>query len=118
MEWCIRKNMDSSGKHGVKEGSEMTLEQKLIDGVITDDPKKFREVCGRVEDEIDGKAIKVRKGAVGSVKTWSGLAMQLLVFEIFSRIFFLLARWKGRLDYPHEIKKSKSSKAVAGAYRS
>lgn len=108
MEWCIRKNMPS-GRSGEK-GVGSSVAEKLIDGVITDDPKKFREVCERVEAEVDGKAAKVRKGAVGNVKTWSGLAMQLLVFEIFSRVFFALARWKGRLDYPSEVKRSASSK--------
>ena len=99
MEWCIRKNIASSNPNVDK-----TVAEKLIDGVITDDPKKFLEVCERVEDEMDGKVVKLKRGPVGNVKKWSGLAMQMLVFEIFSRLFFVLARWKGRFDYPSEIK--------------
>jgi len=98
MEWCIRKNMASGGVDG------STLADKLIDGVITDDPKKFLDVCDRVEDEADGRVPKASKGPVETVKTWGWLAMQMLVFEVFSRLFFALARRKGRFDYPSEIK--------------
>lgn len=81
-----------------------SVADRLIDGVITDDPRKFREVCQRMEDEADGEAVRPSKGPVGSVKKWYWLAVQMLIFEVFSRVFFALARWKGRFDYPSEIK--------------
>lgn len=92
MEWCIRRNMpDPAG--------EQTQGAKLIDGVITDDPKLFLEVCERWEDEQEGRRVKEQSGVVGGLKGGLRVVMQLLFFHIFAPLFFLHRRFvAGKLD--------------------
>ena len=54
MEWCVRKNLLLDRRGGGGEGTDGSGDDRagvLIDGVVTDDPALFLEVCERIEDE-------------------------------------------------------------------
>lgn len=88
MEWCIKKNTpDGRG------------EKPMLDGVITDDPKMFLEVCRRWEDELDGIVAPRKKGLVKTVKKGTLLWVKVGLLHVFATIFYILWRhvWS-RLD--------------------
>lgn len=123
MEWCIRKNLDA-GKQQSSESSTETKEdedaesedatasvigQRLIDGVITDDPKLYLEVCERLEEELDGREGTRSKhlddDASSSssrqrmMKSGRDYWMRYVTFPVFAPLFFWLLKWQGRFDY-------------------
>lgn len=71
----------------------------LIDGVITDDPRLYLEVCERYEDELDGKRERKRRGVVKRVEDgvramYMVVTIQLLVFT-----YHFIRRAQGKFDY-------------------
>ncbi|RFU74063.1 glycerophosphoryl diester phosphodiesterase [Trichoderma arundinaceum] len=121
MEWCIRKNIPSSsslalppsssatssssslsdGKH--QDNDDTTPSTVLIDGVITDDPKLFLQVCSRIEDDLDGKTAAVARrqnlGVVlSSLRTSLGTTCGILFINVFATSFFWYRRLQGRMD--------------------
>ncbi|KAL6866126.1 hypothetical protein ACO1O0_002228 [Amphichorda felina] len=102
MEWCIRKN--AAAKRGPEATTTIATTTKLIDGVITDDPRLFLEVCKRWEDEQDGVAVSRparREGVGGRVRS----LVRLLAFPVVVRFLFLLGRWRGKFDYFTNVKR-------------
>lgn len=101
MEWCIRKNTcrsfvtDRSKNESLGETSSGG---KVIDGVITDDPGLFRQVCERWEDEQDGKVESAKIGAFSQAKR--ALSDALLAIGVQLVVILLLARffYNGRLN--------------------
>lgn len=100
MEWCIRRN--AAGAHS---GVEKDAKTSLIDGVITDDPKLFREVCERWEDEQSGLRPARWRLFGGGVRNSLGVLWDLWIFTFFSRYFFFQGRRMGRFDYFKDVKK-------------
>ena len=100
MEWCLRKN--AAGGKGASTTTTTLVESRLIDGVITDNPKLFLEVCKRWEDEQDEQD---RLGASRPGRRRGGVGasprdmLYLLAFPVFVRLIFLLGRWRGKFDY-------------------
>ncbi|KAH7148797.1 PLC-like phosphodiesterase [Dactylonectria macrodidyma] len=111
MEWCIRKNLlrprkdrpktleDEGEDEGEDESESDAIAPALIDGVITDDPKLYLDVCERFEDELDGKRVRPPRGLIGWVKdgltaTWTSVRFQVLVMG-----FYLVRRAQGRFDF-------------------
>ncbi|KAH7149557.1 PLC-like phosphodiesterase [Dactylonectria estremocensis] len=103
MEWCIRKNLRRPRKDQPQKlegkGESEVIAPALIDGVITDDPELYLEVCQRFEDELDGRRVRPQRGLVGWVKdglaaTWQSVTFQVLVMGI-----YLVRRAQGRFDF-------------------
>ncbi|KAH7326186.1 PLC-like phosphodiesterase [Stachybotrys elegans] len=70
MRWCLDRNLQRR-----QAGVAATGGARVLDGVITDDPKLFREVCERWEDEQDGKAAPPPKAGLASrVRSSMGFA--------------------------------------------
>lgn len=80
MRWCIERNASGA---------------KIMDGVVTDDPKLYLEVCRRYEDEVDGLAVKPR----GSVREAFELAVGILMRHVVAKLFFWYRKHiEGKLD--------------------
>ncbi|KAL7799089.1 PLC-like phosphodiesterase [Trichoderma ceciliae] len=119
MEWCVRKNFSgalallpsstssseassaSSPSDNAKR-SDVAAPTVLIDGVITDNPKLFLQVCSRVEDEMDGKtAIAPRQNfrvVLSTLRTHLGTTCGILLVNVFATSFFWYRRIQGRMD--------------------
>lgn len=98
MEWCLRRNADAATSEQQQQQQQGV---KLIDGVITDDPKLFLEVCARWEDEQDGKVVRraSSSGVVGGLRGGLRVVMQLLVFHVIAPLFYFHRRFiAGKLD--------------------
>ncbi|KAL7801395.1 PLC-like phosphodiesterase [Trichoderma afarasin] len=119
MEWCIRKNIPSTpsllSTSASSSASSLSADPKLdpttpntvlIDGVITDDPRLFLQVCSRVEDELDGKtntssAVTRRPNlsvVLGSLTSGLGTTCGILFINVFATSFFWYRRLQGRVD--------------------
>lgn len=121
MEWCIKKNIPPF-LHGSTAGSKASLPPSssssfsskpesatepmnrgedrthvLIDGVITDNPKLFLDVCERVEDELDGSALSLTRprpaGAFDGVKVTVGTVLELLLLQMVGAGVYLIRRF-------------------------
>lgn len=91
MEWCLRNNA-SAGAPG----------RRCIDGVITDDPRLFLEVCRRWEgggEDGDPGAHRSQDGW----GQWARTGLDLMVVRIFRFGLFWARRFSGRFDYLDEV---------------
>lgn len=105
MEWCIKKNMPPKGKGGGAQTQ--TQGARLLDGVMTDDPKLFLEICERWEDELDGKVAPKKRGLVRRVRDAGTTLREFLVFRAATIFFYVMFRFvfkKKRLDLPKETR--------------
>jgi phosphatidylglycerol phospholipase C len=133
MEWCLNRNAQgpveaASGNSSEKsskvpssanDGEEpllsssasasVTSRLRLIDGVITDDPKLFLEVCARWEDEQDGTVRpKPELGPLSVLRTRLADAFDVVYFQAMAGLFYMLMRfYYKRLD---QLPKAKSIK--------
>ncbi|KAL6834801.1 PLC-like phosphodiesterase [Trichoderma camerunense] len=119
MEWCIRRNIPNTpslpSASSSSSASSLSADPKLdpttpntvlIDGVITDDPRLFLQVCSRVEDELDGKtkpsaAVTRRPNlsvVLGSLTSGLGTTCGILFINVFATSFFWYRRLQGRVD--------------------
>jgi phosphatidylglycerol phospholipase C len=101
MEWCIRKNYRkatrSAAAHSIV----------VIDGVITDDPKLFGEVCARWEDEVDGKAAPKKLSPLSRFRSALATIRDFFMVQTFGTFFhfqmlYINRRWdflKNREQY-------------------
>lgn len=93
MRWCIRKNIASrvktgAGRHALTDTHGRGA-VKLIDGVITDDPKLYAQVCARWEDEHEAT-------------TWRSLVENFtwrIMAPLASPFYFLMLYVQGRVDF-------------------
>ena len=108
MRWCIRKNVPEC--HGrcrrlqqledkSQSGAETKKDHRLIDGVITDDPKLFRDVCERFEDELDGKVAAAPVGLLAASKRRLLETGDMLLAQLLGNLIFVHVMYKGRLDF-------------------
>ncbi|KAM0255148.1 hypothetical protein ACHAQJ_006071 [Trichoderma viride] len=126
MEWCIRKNIpmsppllsssspsSSSSTTAASSTTASLSDDKLlqdsiaastvfIDGVITDNPKLFLQVCNRVEDDLEGKTTVARRQDFGLVlsalKSRFSTTCGILFINVFARSFFWYRRLQGGRD--------------------
>ncbi|PNP53108.1 hypothetical protein THARTR1_06318 [Trichoderma harzianum] len=119
MEWCIRRNIPSTRTASLpsssSSASSLSADPKLdsstpspvlIDGVITDNPRLFLQVCSRVEDDLDGKtssssAVSRRLNlsvVLGSLTSGLGTTCGILFINVFATSFFWYRRLQGRVD--------------------
>ncbi|KAH6899652.1 PLC-like phosphodiesterase [Thelonectria olida] len=101
MEWCIRQNLGSPRKGcGEKDDEDAALSATvLIDGVITDDPKLYLQVCERFEDELDGRRVRPETGIVGSVKDTVSAMWTTVMFQFLVMGYYIVRRAQGHFDY-------------------
>lgn len=125
MEWCIRQNVAGTGKrcssavqHKLDEYDDDDDDEgdddaddayasavsytRVIDGVVTDDPKLFLEVCERYEDKLDGKAVIEARSdgsSAGGVTGAFNAALDIVTRHFWAKLFFLYRRHvQHRLD--------------------
>ncbi|KAL7936909.1 PLC-like phosphodiesterase [Trichoderma chlorosporum] len=119
MEWCIRRNIpdsppppstsvsssSSSSASSLSDDPKLEPSPVFIDGVITDDPALFLQVCSRVEDDLDGKSAssavtrRTNLGAVlDSLTSGLGTTCSILFINVFATSFFWYRRFQGRVD--------------------
>ncbi|KAL6700638.1 PLC-like phosphodiesterase [Trichoderma pleuroticola] len=119
MEWCIRRNIPSTRTASLpsssSSASSLSADPKLdsstpspvlIDGVVTDNPRLFLQVCSRVEDDLDGKtssssAVSRRLNlsvVLGSLTSGLGTTCGILFINVFATSFFWYRRLQGRVD--------------------
>ncbi|PTB39078.1 uncharacterized protein TrAFT101_007102 [Trichoderma asperellum] len=125
MEWCIRKNVNAAANRALLPPSPSTSSLSslsddkspappltvFIDGVITDNPQLFLQVCSRVEDDLDGIASASASTAVSrkrsqnlgismlsNLKTQLGTTCGVLFANVVVTSFFWYRRFQGRMD--------------------
>lgn len=95
MEWCIAQNKTSSSSAPEKTSS---VSERMIDGVITDDPLLFGRVC----DRYDRLGATKQRGWT-HVKSHIGMARQVIVMRLLVMVGFLLRTWQGKLEWFGDI---------------
>lgn len=126
MEWCIRKNIASNRAALPPSSSTSSLSSVaddkssapsptvFIDGVITDNPQLFLQVCSRVEDDLYGipststsaSTVVSRKRSsqnrglsmLSSLKSQLGTTCGVLFINVVVTGFFWYRRLQGRMD--------------------
>ncbi|KFA62393.1 hypothetical protein S40285_06239 [Stachybotrys chlorohalonatus IBT 40285] len=102
MRWCIERNVRGPAAAAAgKAGAGALQGQRVIDGVITDNPKLFREVCDRWEDEVDGKAAPpARRGIADGLRGGLAHFYDRVVIQALILVFYVLqVHVNGRLDF-------------------
>ncbi|WAO89505.1 Hypothetical protein NCS54_00689800 [Fusarium falciforme] len=92
MEWCIRQNL-GRGRSSPSAGP------ALIDGVITDDPRLYLDVCERFEDEMDGKVIGPKMGLAQKAREEVRAVCSVLFFQVLVMAYHIVRRVQGKFDY-------------------
>ncbi|KAM0270511.1 hypothetical protein ACHAPA_003364 [Fusarium lateritium] len=94
MEWCIRQNLGHPRHHGTtSEGP------ALIDGVITDNPRLYREICEKFEDEMDGKFVRPKLAFTQTVKNKAETLAFVILTQSWMVAYHVLRRWQGKFDF-------------------
>lgn len=103
MEWCIRKNLGRRPRRiGSKVEGEVVSKMRgdaLIDGVITDDPRLYLEVCERYEDELDGKRERKHRGVMTRLKDGVKTMCLVVTIQLIAMSYHIVRRAQGRFDY-------------------
>ncbi|KAF9770397.1 hypothetical protein IL306_012082 [Fusarium sp. DS 682] len=95
MEWCIRQNLGHP-RHpsgGSIEGP------ALIDGVITDNPRLYLEVCEKYENEMDGKVVRPNLPLTERVRKKAEMVAVAILTETFMMAYHILRRMQGKFDF-------------------
>ncbi|KAK2609263.1 Lysophospholipase D gdpd1 [Conoideocrella luteorostrata] len=93
MKWCIRQNV----RRPLQQATPDSNSVKAIDGVVTDDPKLFLEICRRWEDELDGSGVGEKRGALGEAVE---LVLDIVKRHLSGKLIFWYRRHvQGKLDY-------------------
>jgi phosphatidylglycerol phospholipase C len=94
MEWCIRQNLDHSQRTNSK-----VQGLPLIDGVITDNPRLYLEVCQRFEDEMDGKLVRSDPALAQKVRNKAETVAFVLVTQVLMIVYHFVRRVQGKFDF-------------------
>lgn len=96
MRWAVRQNARRRAPDGQPPGP------ALVDGVVTDDPALFLQLCRRYEDELESRA---PPPAADSFAGIIARALRFLVGQLLFKLLFLYRRfWLRKLDYlPHPV---------------
>jgi hypothetical protein len=111
MRWCLDQYTRTAVTGQEERGT------RLIDGVITDDPALFREVCETWEDEQDGQRTvtmtregvekmekkNTGKGGDGGFGVVLKLLWSIMLFRILGPLFYSHRRATGKLDFLDDI---------------
>lgn len=106
MEWCIRENLESKAVAEIKPEQDGGTPSHcaLVDGVITDDPKLYLQVCQRYEDELDGKTTRKAMRLADKAREGIDFVKEMVLMQLLVVIFFTVRRLQGKLDYFHDRK--------------
>ncbi len=77
---------------------------RLIDGVITDDPRLYLDVCERFEDEMDGKVIRPKMGLAQKAREEVRAVCSVLFFQVLVMAYHIVRRVQGKFDYLEDRK--------------
>ncbi|OAQ80925.1 transcriptional activator protein acu-15 [Purpureocillium lilacinum] len=107
MEWCIRQNTSlptpkksQTQDQNAAANAATLLGPRLVDGVITDDPKLYLAVCRRFEDQLDGRTRPTRPATARETVRF---VMHVIARQLFFKCMFVYRRfWQNKLDYMHE----------------
>ncbi|KAF4999096.1 hypothetical protein FGRMN_2711 [Fusarium graminum] len=90
MEWCIRQNLGHP-RHPPKSNQGPAL----IDGVITDNPRLYREICERFEDEMDGKFVRPKLALTQKIKSKAETLAFVIFVQSWMVVYHVVRRWQG-----------------------
>lgn len=96
MEWCIAQNETSSPSAALEETS--TVNGRMIDGVITDDPLLFSQVCDRYE-----RTGPTKLQGWARTRSHMEMARQVMMIKLLAIGVFLVRVWQGKLDWFAEL---------------
>ncbi|EWG40091.1 glycerophosphoryl diester phosphodiesterase [Fusarium verticillioides 7600] len=94
MEWCIRQNLcHPRRRNGKIEGP------ALIDGVITDNPGLYLEMCERFENEMDGKFARPKLALTERIRKKAETVAVVILTETLMMAYHVLRRMQGKFDF-------------------
>ncbi|KAF4946556.1 hypothetical protein FGADI_11091 [Fusarium gaditjirri] len=94
MEWCIRQNLSHPRRRNGKiEGP------ALIDGVITDNPRLYLEMCENFEDEMDGKFTRPKLALTERIRKKAEMVVAVILTETLMMVYHVLRRMQGKFDF-------------------
>ncbi|KAJ2966939.1 hypothetical protein NQ176_g9909 [Zarea fungicola] len=105
MQWVLNQNRVTArqpARGGISS-------RRLMDAVITDDPRKFREACATWEDELDGKlATGKKKGGLAAHirRGWDDL-LEMAKFTVLWVVLFVARRATKRLDTLQDVSRGR-----------
>jgi len=71
----------------------------LIDGVITDNPRLYLEICQRFEDEMDGKLVRSDPALAQKVRNKAETIAFVLVTQVLMIVYHVVRRVQGKFDF-------------------
>ncbi|KAM4066159.1 glycerophosphoryl diester phosphodiesterase family protein [Hirsutella rhossiliensis] len=100
MRWAIRQNLGLSrgvADGGADGGAAQMARPALVDGVVTDDPALFLDLCRRYEDELESKA---PPPPAAPLTHTLAVVLRFLLGQLLFKLVFLYRRfWLHKLDY-------------------
>ncbi|EJP64911.1 glycerophosphoryl diester phosphodiesterase family protein [Beauveria bassiana ARSEF 2860] len=98
MRWLLDRNLlvHDDGRTGA--GAGVPAARRVLDAVITDDPRQFREACARWEDELDGTRPRPRLGLVSRVRSGWGEVLEAAKLTLLWVVLQAVTRFSKRLD--------------------
>ncbi|RKL05663.1 hypothetical protein BFJ68_g10570 [Fusarium oxysporum] len=94
MEWCIRQNLcHPRRRNGKIEGP------ALIDGVITDNPRLYLEMCEKFENEMDGKLTRPKLALTERIRKKAEMVAVVILTETLMMAYHVLRRMQGKFDF-------------------
>ncbi|KAI1035957.1 hypothetical protein LB505_006604 [Fusarium chuoi] len=94
MEWCIRQNLCHPRRRSGKiEGP------ALIDGVITDNPRLYLEMCENFENEMDGKLARPKLALTERIREKAEMVAVVILTETLMMAYHVLRRMQGKFDF-------------------
>ncbi|KAF5597227.1 glycerophosphoryl diester phosphodiesterase [Fusarium subglutinans] len=94
MEWCIRQNLCHPRRR-----NEKTERPALIDGVITDNPRLYLEICEKFENEMDGKLARPKLALTERIRKKAEMVAVVILTETLMMAYHVLRRMQGKFDF-------------------
>ncbi|KAF4477237.1 glycerophosphoryl diester phosphodiesterase [Fusarium agapanthi] len=94
MEWCIRQNLCHPRRR-----NEKTEGPALIDGVITDNPRLYLEICEKFENEMDGKLTRPKLALTERIRKKAEMVAVVILTETLMMAYHVLRRMQGKFDF-------------------
>jgi phosphatidylglycerol phospholipase C len=115
MEWCIERNNKSSSNSSSKVKSDDDKKHgrsdklAVIDGVITDDPKLFLQVCERWQNEHDGTKPPRKQSLASRIRHGVSLVREGVLFQVAAvlghiRMRYVVRKWDLFKDRDEHVK--------------
>ncbi|KAM3555855.1 hypothetical protein MY1884_005377 [Beauveria asiatica] len=106
MRWLLDRNLVQDHRGG---GGGVAQARRVLDAVITDDPRQFREACARWEDELDGTRPRPGPGPglASRVRSGWGEVLEAAKFTLLWVVLQAVTRFSKRLDTLPDVMKRK-----------